>query len=356
MSDDERRQRVVSAAVRMGLAERIPGARATELLDLGIQDPSPGAAVTALAARCDGRPELGNTTVAWTLRGAPHVIRGADLGWWMAALRPLDGDDLAARLYDYGSRLLKAGHDPLEGLEQTATAMRWVIARGPLPRSELSTEVTKLVDEQYRPYCTSCRVAHVQEDLFRFGALQAGVEVTSDSRPIMLRQADTRGGGHPPAAARRRLVRRFVAVAEPARPEDLAGWLGTDADAARRIWEAAGGDRALQRRPDHDAAAMEGVRLLPPNDPLLRLVDRSLVVPDTSRRKELFRPTGGPGALLVDGDVAGTWRARSTRKALSVSVDPWHRLADHQWDALRLEAERLAEARNAAAAPVNRLD
>jgi hypothetical protein len=80
------------------------------------------------------------------------------------------------------------------------------------------------------------------------------------------------------------------------------------------------------------------------------------VVPDTSRRKELFRPTGGPGALLVDGDVAGTWRARSTRKALSVSVDPWHRLADHKWDALRLEAERLAEARNAAAAHVNRLD
>lgn len=81
---------------------------------------------------------------------------------------------------------------------------------------------------------------------------------------------------------------------------------------------AAGADTAAKYRPGGQAAS--GVRLLPPNDPLLRLVDRQLLAADADHRKELFRAVGGPGALLVDGAVTGTWRAKTTGSRLAVSV------------------------------------
>jgi hypothetical protein len=350
---DERRRRVASAARRMGLADRVPGARVTELLDLGLQDSPPGAAITALAARCDGRLELGGTAIVWTVRGAPHLIRAADLGWWQAALRPVDVDDLAARLYSYGARLVREGHDPLAGLDLTAAAMRQVLSGSELSRAQLSAEVTKLVDDPYRPYCTGCRVVHVQENLFRFGALQAGVEVRHESRITTFRLSDAAARMPSPATARRQLVRRFAGVAEPARPQLLAAWLGTDNAAAERIWAAADRDGAVRRGSDLDAVAVQGVRLVPSTDPFLRLVDRDLLTPHVGHRNELFKALGTPGALLVAGDVVGTWRAKSTTKSLVVSVHSWSPLAAEDRDALEAEAGRLAQLRNVSTAGVD---
>ena len=52
------------------------------------------------------------------------------------------------------------------------------------------------------------------------------------------------------------------------------------------------------------------VRLLPSGDAytLLQGADRTLLVPDARRRGELWTPRVWPGAILLDGEIRGTWR------------------------------------------------
>ena len=56
-------------------------------------------------------------------------------------------------------------------------------------------------------------------------------------------------------------------------------------------------------------------RLLPSGDAyfLLQGADRELLVPDADRRGALWTPRVWPGALLVDGELVGTWRRAQGR-------------------------------------------
>ena len=66
-------------------------------------------------------------------------------------------------------------------------------------------------------------------------------------------------------------------------------------------------------------------RLLPSGDAyfLLQGADRELLVPDAARRGALWTARVWPGAVLVDGEVVGTWR----RAGATVTVQPWRRLS-----------------------------
>jgi hypothetical protein len=91
----------------------------------------------------------------------------------------------------------------------------------------------------------------------------------------------------------------------------------------------------LRAAPGPPAAA----RLLPSGDAyfLLQGRDRELLVPDAGRRAELWTPRVWPGALLVEGVVAGTWRR--TRGLLTVR--PWRRLSPSERQAVEAEAASL---------------
>jgi hypothetical protein len=92
--------------------------------------------------------------------------------------------------------------------------------------------------------------------------------------------------------------------------------------------------------------ADELVRLLPPSDPYLQAHDRGLLVPDRARQKAVWRILGNPGALVVDGELAGVWRARTAgRDRLEIGVQPFDDLADGRRDAITAEAERIAAVR-----------
>jgi DNA glycosylase AlkZ-like len=95
-------------------------------------------------------------------------------------------------------------------------------------------------------------------------------------------------------------------------------------------------DEAAFRAPPGPVAP---ARLLPSGDAyfLLYGADRDLLVPDAGQRGALWTPRVWPGALLVGGEIAGTWR----RADAVMTVQPWRRLSRAERDAVVAEAESL---------------
>ena len=156
-----------------------------------------------------------------------------------------------------------------------------------------------------------------------------------------------------PADARLELARRFLHVFGPATAESFAAWSGLTPRACVAAFDALGRELVPAATPLGDAwilAADEPLvraapgpaapaRLLPSGDThfLLQGADRELLVPGEGQRAQLWTTRVWPGAVLVDGEVAGTWRrARSL-----VTVRPWRRLAARERDAVETEARTL---------------
>ena len=156
------------------------------------------------------------------------------------------------------------------------------------------------------------------------------------------RPADVRtvpAPGVDPRDARAELARRYLHVLGPATPAGFGGWAGIRPAAAGATFRALAGELVPVATPVGDAwilacdepsfASPPGrpapVRLLPSGDAffLLQGADRELLVPDAARRGELWTPRVWPGALVVEGEVAGTWRRAEGKPA----IRPWRRLS-----------------------------
>ncbi|MEV4619827.1 crosslink repair DNA glycosylase YcaQ family protein [Asanoa sp. NPDC049573] len=267
-------------------------------------------------------------------RGAMHLHWAADLPALAAALRPDEQGDL--RKQAFGPFFAGLSGSVGAALDEVAGAMAAVMGDGVRrSKGELSSALRGTVDARLRPFCERCGADHVADALFRLASLPAGLRLLPNgdgsadfvSGPLL--------GGLPDVdAARRELVRRFLRYAGPTDRDGLAGWLGLSPSAARRWWALAEvvpvsvAGRRLYLHPDDLAAARtapgpRAVWLLPPNDPVLELGDRTLLVPEAADRKRVWRPTANPGVLLVDGIVAGIWR----RRAGTVTVTPFGSLS-----------------------------
>jgi hypothetical protein len=155
-----------------------------------------------------------------------------------------------------------------------------------------------------------------------------------------------------PVEARLELARRYLHVFGPGTAEAFAEWAGIPAARGVTAFDALTGsltpvrtpvgeawilsedERAFRKSAGRGAAA---ARLLPSGDTyiLLHGADRELLVPDPVRRPLLWTPRVWPGALVVEGEVAGTWR----RAGAVVSIQPWRRLSAAARDAIELEAQ-----------------
>src|SRR2546427_33005 len=85
------------------------------------------------------------------------------------------------------------------------------------------------------------------------------------------------------------------------------------------------------------AAPVDTVRLLPAGDPFLASADRGLLVPQPRFRSELWPKSVWPGALLVNGELVGTWRRQVGR----VTVRAWRPLEPGVKDAVEEEVFRM---------------
>jgi hypothetical protein len=156
-----------------------------------------------------------------------------------------------------------------------------------------------------------------------------------------------------PLDARRELARRYLHVFGPSTAPAFARWAGVSARAAAAAFESIRDSLTPARTPVGDAWILTidepmlraepgppaAARLLPSGDAYFLLWDaeRALLVPDADRRGELWTPRVWPGALLVDGEIRGTWR----RAQHTMTIETWEPLSRAQRDAVEAEAAAL---------------
>ena len=156
-----------------------------------------------------------------------------------------------------------------------------------------------------------------------------------------------------PLEARRELARRYLHVYGPTTAAAFATWAGIGAVEARVAFDSLSGSLAPVRTPIGDASILArdepafreppgppaAARLLPSGDAywLLQGRDRELLLPDAAQRASLWTPRVWPGAVLVSGEIVGTWRRAHSK----LSIEVWRKLTRADREAVEAEAHAL---------------
>jgi Winged helix DNA-binding domain len=156
-----------------------------------------------------------------------------------------------------------------------------------------------------------------------------------------------------PADACLELARRYVHIFGPTTADGFARWAGISRRAAATAFASLEGSLLAVRTPLGDEwllaedepavraaeTAPAPVRLLPSGDSyfLLDGRERELLVPRADQRERLWTPRVWPGAIVVEGEIRGTWR----RAQHTVRIEAWTRLTRGTRDAIEAEAAAL---------------
>jgi hypothetical protein len=378
--DLDRHQIVAFRMASHNLAERL-GRRSLvkAAAACGIQETPLGSAGLALCARVDGLTPsaldgalLRKRTLVhlWSLRGAPYLIPSRDLDVFTAGALPFDRGSFDVFLGGWARMLEESGLEPFELLSTMATATRTFL-------DGRTRDVNELRDALLRSVRSLSRIKRprearhdMPEPLFRaVGLAGAACIVGGRGTDAVLARLDRWLEKEPPRpdppVARAELVRRFLHCYGPSTPQRFAEWTARSLRDAKAAFELVAGEltevHVAEGRAwllSSDLKAIEsppspsGVRLLPVQDPFLQQRDRTVLLEEEGARRRLWRPVRGPGAVLVDGEIAGAWQARKARSRLQVSVEPFRRLPVRVRAQVEKEAERLAPFRGLDSAQV----
>jgi len=286
----------------------------------GLQDSMPRAALLSIHARVAGTQPSDWEHPALVQVWGPHfsvfVIPAEDVAVFTTALLPGDdkgrrrAEDLAARLNEHLGGQRTSANDAGRALGVHPNAFRYAAATG-----------TVLIrwDGARRP------------------------DIWTVPRPAAA-----------PHDARLELARRYLHVYAPVTADAFGRWAGFGPRDGELAFAALGGELLPVRTPVGEAwilAADEAgflagppapaapARLLPSGDAywLYHGAARELLVPDEGQRAELWTSRVWPGALLVGGEITGTWRRADT----VLSVQTWRPLSPAERDAVLAEAESL---------------
>ncbi|MGI8677174.1 MAG: DNA glycosylase AlkZ-like family protein [Jatrophihabitans sp.] len=360
-----RRQVIAHRVAAQGLHRQATSVGDLGVLDLGVQEAMGHPASVIFAARltdpvaaAPDAVEVGpghDLAFAWTMRGAPHVHRRADLDRIARALWPLSEADAAARLNETGPSVAKKGIAALEQFSIAVTELRAAVA-SPTAKGAVSTEVSKRIPAAMLRECRACGTPHISDSAMRAAAPAAGLELEpGTSPPVLLRRRGAKRPTKPDPDAVVSLALHYLHYLGPAGDAEFAGYLEARRADIKAIWPddlervSVDGRPAWLREEDldavQDAPEPDLVRLLGPFDPYLQARDRAVIVPDKAVHKALWPVLGRPGALLADGEVAGTWRTKASGRTLTVTVEAFGPLPNSTWQAIDDEAARVAVVR-----------
>jgi Winged helix DNA-binding domain len=319
-------------AVSVALWSRLRGLRTDELRQ----------------AFAEGRLVVGNL-----LRGTLHVVSAGQHSAYAVAVaesgmndwrrteaqQPLDLTSLRADLAAFAASTPRSADEIIDRIEAWVSGQRCGLDERELARQR---------GYRWRPLLSSMPFCKVPSDGHWAGGRTPGAFLASPA---------LRGALPSTGEALENVIRWHLAAFGPAAAEDVAAWIGWRTRPVRAALEGAGtglarfedeGGRTLfdlpsapRPGPDLDAP----VRLLPWFDSALLAYaprHRRRILPDQYRDMVYMRanlqwlPT-----MLVDGMVAGTWSVDLRRRAASLTLKPFQRLARPLRAALSEEAERL---------------
>ena len=233
------------------------------------------------------------------------------------------------------------------------TVGRWPDAPKAQRRAEdLADRLEEFLAGDRMPYSDAGKALGVSPNALRYAAPTGRVLIRWDGagKPVVW---TVPAPDLEPRDARLELARRYLRVFGPATAEGFAGWAGIPRRSGIAAfhalessllpvttpigdaWLLSDDEEPFRRDPGPPAPA----RLLPSGDAyfLLHGAARSVLVADADRRPLLWTPRVWPGAVLVGGEVAGTWR----RTREQVTIEPWRRLSPGERDAVGAEAASL---------------
>lgn len=315
------RQQILAFRRRVGgLDQRMP--EGSESLRraawAGLQDSMPRAALLSLHARVDGvdPSTLEDPSLAqlWGPRYSTYVVAKRDFALFSLGRHP---EDAKGRLR--AERVAERLHAHLDGVPMTDREVGRALGVGPSLRYAATTGTVAIRWDGARAP-TIWTVAAAQVD---------------------------------PADACRELARRYLHIFGPTTADGFARWAGISRRSATNAFASLEGSLLPVRSPlggewllADDEPAMRAAetasapaRLLPSGDAyfLLDGAERELLVPRADRRPLLWTPRVWPGALLVEGEICGTWR----RAHHTVRIDAWVRLSRGTRDTIEAEASAL---------------
>jgi hypothetical protein len=282
----------------------------------GLQDSMPRAALLSLHARVEGiDPDAWQDEAfvqLWGPRYSAYVVAAEDLAVFSLGRLPTGGPK-----------------------RQRADA--------------IATELAAFLGAERMPYGQAGRALGVDHNRLRYAAPTGTVLMRWDGarQPVIWTvPAPTME----PQEARLELARRHLHVFGPTTPGSFSKWAGITARAGAATFQALAAELLPTRTPIGDSWILAGdeelfreppgpvapARLLPSGDAyyLCWGTDRQLLVGDADRRGELWTSRVWPGALLVAGEIVGTWR----RSQHEVSISPWERLPGRAKEAVEAEA------------------
>jgi hypothetical protein len=225
-------------------------------------------------------------------------------------------------------------------------------ARGRRKSEELAARLHTLLDGSRMTYGAAGLALGVNPNSLRYAAATGSVVIRWEGarQPVVW---TVPAPEIDPADARLELARRYLHIYGPTTPDAFARWAGIGPRYGDAAFDALRRSLTPVRTPIGDAWILsrdvpifreaarptEPARLLPSGDAyfLLHGADRELLVPDAARRQALWTPRVWPGALLVEGEIVGTWRRANER----VTIQTWSRLSRPSRDAVEAEAAGL---------------
>jgi hypothetical protein len=217
---------------------------------------------------------------------------------------------------------------------------------------DLATGLAEFLAGESMPYGAAARALGVHHNALRYAAPTGRVVIRWDGarQPTIW---TVQPPDMDPRDARRELVRRFLHVFGPSTPGAFEKWAGVTARAGVADFDALGrsltpvrtplGESWILSRDEESLRADEDpvapARLLPSGDAYFLLwgAERELLVEDADHRGSLWTSRVWPGAVLVEGEIVGTWR----RARHAVSVQTWRRLSSTVKEVVESEAVSL---------------
>ena len=345
----------------------------------GIQETPLGTAALVFHARMDGlsaemleeglsrdRSLLG----LWAMRGAPHVVPASDLGVFTTGAMPFDSGSFRQTLGGWAPAFDRAGLDPFDLLDRLVHAADKLLDGKSMDVNELRDRLYARVRSLHKIERPESARDDMPEPLFRaLGTIGAVCIVSGRGTDSVMTRTDqwlkTVPEPMDPSVARAELARRFLHCFGPATPQHFAEWTRRSLADAKQAFELIEGElievkmagkKALLLAADDQAfdspPVTKGVRLLPVQDPYLQQRDRATLLPDQKARRRLWQAVRGPGALLLDGALTGTWRGRVKGDRWEVEIEPFGRRPTRVMDAIVQEAEAMAQFKECSSARV----